>query len=79
MKALLHPIPRIVIAVIFFGIALLDGSMRHCEQDYYACCSFIGKISIWIFCAVLASFVIQNMLWPALKWVWSKLMGAVTL
>lgn len=69
MKSLLNPIPRIVLGIIFFGIALLDGSMRHCEQDYYACCSFIGKSSIWLFCAILASFLFTNLLWPLVKWV----------
>lgn len=63
---------RLIIGGVCFLIALLDGAMRQCEQSYeefFQCLSFVGRSSVWIIAIILASFVIQNMLWPALKWI----------
>lgn len=73
---------RLIIGGACFLIALLDGAMRQCEEDYqnfFSCLSFIGTWSCYIILFVLATFVVEFMLWPSLKWVWGKLMGAVTL
>lgn len=71
MKAITSPIPRVILGIVFFGIALLDGAMRHCDEDvqFYACLSWIGKWSVILLAAVLASFIVTNMVWPLVKWV----------
>lgn len=82
MKTLLNPIPRLIIGGVCFLIALLDGAMRQCEQsydDFFQCLSWIGTWSCYIILFIIATFVVEFMIWPLAKWLYGKLMSAVTL
>jgi hypothetical protein len=71
MKALLNPIPRLIIGGVFLLIAFLDAAMhKNCDwTGLKTCLSFIGLWSAYIVTAVILSFVITQILFPLVKWV----------
>lgn len=54
MKAITSPIPRVILGIVFFGIALLDGAMRN--QGL----SFIGWWSVAISATMVLSLIAQK-------------------
>lgn len=54
MKALTSPIPRVILGIVFFGIALLDAAMRTHSL------SFIGWWSVAISATMFLSLIAQK-------------------